>query len=94
MPFPDDLSDLLPLLPGTDVTRRLPIFGHMIFVELKRLDDGKYRLFVCDQFNGETRKRFGADQLITEEEVEIIWREFLDEKKSIFSPRGVDHSTH
>ncbi len=85
MPFPDDLSDLLPLLPGTDVTRRFPIFGHVIFVEIKRHPDENYHLFIYDQFNGQNRRRFGADGLQTEEEVEIIWREFLDERKSIFS---------
>jgi hypothetical protein len=92
MPFPNDLSDLLPLIPGTGVTRRLPIFGHVIFVELKRLEDEKYSLFVYDQFNRQTRRRFGADQLITEEEVEIIWREFLDERKSIFTHDGASDS--
>ena len=92
MPFPDDLSDLLPLPPGTGLTRRLPIFGHVVFVEIKKLQDDTYRLFVYDQHGGETRRRFGADGLVTEEEVEIIWREFLDERRSIFTHDGANHS--
>jgi hypothetical protein len=91
MPFPDDLSDLLPLLPGTGVTRRFPIFGHVVFVEIKMLQDGKYHIFVYDQHDGETRRRFGADGLVTEEEVGVIWKEFLDERKSIFTRDDVDY---
>jgi hypothetical protein len=88
MPFPGDLSDLLPLLPGTGVTRRFPVFGHVVFVEIKKLQDGKYRLLVYDQYEGNTRRRFGADGLGTEEEVEILWEEFLNERKSIFTHDG------
>jgi len=91
MPFPDDLSDLLPLLPGTGLTRRMPIFGHVIFVEIKKLLDDTYRLSVYDQHDGGTRRRFGADGLATEEEVELIWKEFLDERKSIFTHDDLDH---
>ena len=71
MSFPDDLSDILPLLPGTGVTKRLPVFGHIVFVEIKMLQDRRYRLVVYDQYQGRTRKRFGADGLVTEEEVEL-----------------------
>jgi hypothetical protein len=84
MPFPEDLSDMLPLIPDTGQTRRLPIRGHAIFVEIAKRPDG-YRLLVYDQHKGEMRKRFGADGLSTEEEVKLIWQEFLDEKSSIFS---------
>ncbi len=85
MSFPDDLSDILPLLPGTGVTKRLPVFGHIVFVEIKKLQDGTYRLIVFDQYEGKTRKRFGVEGLAAEDEVETAWREFLDERKSIFT---------
>jgi hypothetical protein len=84
MAFPDDLDDILPLLPGTGVTKRLQVFGHSVFVEIKNLPDGKYRIVVYDQFEGETRKRFMAVRLSTEEEVEDSWQEFLGEKEGIF----------
>ena len=92
MPYPDDLSDLLPLLPGTSLTRRLPIFGHEILVEIRRLLDDKYRLFVYDQHDGQLQKRFGADGLVSEKEVEILWKEFLYERNSIFTRDGAAHS--
>ncbi len=84
MSFPEDLSDLLPLLPGTGITRRLSVFGHMVFVEAKMLPDRKYRLVVYDQFEGKTRKRYGVEGMMTEDEVESKWREFLDLRESIF----------
>lgn len=93
MPYPDDLSDLLPLLPGTSLTRRFPIFGHEILVEIRRLLDDKYLLFVYDQHDGQLQRRFGTDGLVSEEEVEIIWREFLEERNSIFTRHGANHST-
>lgn len=92
MSFPDDLSDILPLLPGTGVTKRLPVFGHIVFVEITMLQDVRYRLIVYDQYEGNTRKLFGADGLLAEEEVESKWREFLDERDSIFTHGGVNHS--
>ncbi len=84
MSFPDDLLDILPLLPGTGITKRLPVFGHVVFVDIKMLQDGKYRLVVYDQYEGKTRKRFGAEGLTAEEELESKWREFLDKRESIF----------
>ncbi len=92
MPFPDDLSDILPLLPGTGVTKRVEIFGHIVFAEIKMLQDGRYRLIVYDQYGGKTRRRFGAEDLAAEDEVETAWREFLDERKSIFTHDSVSHS--
>jgi hypothetical protein len=92
MPFPDDLSDILPLLPGTGVTKRFPVFGHVVFVEIKMLQDGKYRLVVYDQYEGQTTKRFGAEGLVAEEEVESKWREFLDERESTFRHDRANHS--
>jgi hypothetical protein len=92
MAFPDDLSDILPLLPGTGVTKRLQIFGHAVFAEIKRLQDGKYRLIVYDQYEGQTRKRFVSAGLSTEEELENVWREFLDEQDSIFKRDRASHS--
>jgi hypothetical protein len=84
MAFPNDLSDILPLLPGTSETRRLPIFGHVIFVEVAKQPEG-YRLIVSDLHKGKMRKRFGSDGLYSEEEVELIWQEFLEERRSIFA---------
>ncbi len=84
MPFPDDLSDFLPLLPGTAVTKRLQVFGHVVYVEAKKLPDRKYRLIVYDHFKGKTRKRFAAEGMATEEQVESQWREFLGKRESIF----------
>jgi len=84
MPFPDDLSDILPLPPGTGVTRRLFIFGHALFVEVKMRGED-YRLVVYDRYMDQTRKRFEADGLGGEEEVELSWQEFLRTGESIFS---------
>jgi len=84
MPFPDDLSDILPLVPGTGVTRRLSIFGHTLFVEVKRRDDA-YRLIVYDRHMDETTKRFVADNLGSEEDVDLSWQEFLRTGESIFA---------
>lgn len=92
MSFPDDLSDILPLLPGTGITKRLPVFGHIVFVEIKKLPDTKYRLIVYDQHEGKTRKQFRAEGLSTEEEVECRWREFLDKRESIFKHDRASHS--
>ncbi len=85
MSFPDDLCDILPLLPGTGITKRLTVFGHMVFVEAKKLPDGTYCLVVYDHFKGKTRKRFAAEGLTTEGEVESTWREFLGKRESIFT---------
>jgi hypothetical protein len=84
MPFPDDLSDILPLPPGTGVTRRLFIFGHALFVEVKMRGEG-YRLVVYDRYMDETTKCFEADRLGSEEEIELSWQEFLRTGESIFS---------
>ncbi len=66
----------------------------MVFVEAKKLPDRKYRLVVYDQFEGTTRKRFGVEGLITEDEVESKWREFLDKRESIFQhEKGVVHGS-
>jgi len=92
MAFPDDLEDILPLLPGTGVTKRLQIFGHSVFVEIKNLQEGKYRLVVYDQYQANTRKRFSAEGLVGEDEVELKWREFLDERESIFTQDRVTPS--
>ena len=92
MAFPDDFEDILPLLPGTGVTKRLQIFGHAVFVEVKNLQDGQYRLIVYDHYEGATRKRFTAERLATEEEVENSWQEFLSERESIFKHDRAGHS--
>ena len=84
MSFPDDLSDILPLLPGTGITKRFSVFGHTVFVEIKMLQDRTYRLIVYDQYQGATRKRFAGEGLNSEDEVESNWTEFLDRRESIF----------
>ena len=84
MSFPDDLSDILPLHPGMAITKRFPVFWHTVFVEAMKLPDRKYRLVVYDHFEGKTRKRFAAEGLATEEQVESQWREFLGKRESIF----------
>jgi hypothetical protein len=91
MPFPDDLSDILPLTPGTGVTRRLLIFGHTLFIEIKKQHDA-YRLIVYDQYMHETTKRFVADRLAGEDETEQAWQEFLREGESIFRRDRATHS--
>lgn len=92
MSFPDDLSDLLPLLPGTGLTKQLPVFGHTVFVEVKKVPDRTYQLDVYDFFKGKTRRRFTAEGLSTEEQVESQWREFLDRRESIFKHERDGHT--
>lgn len=92
MSFPDDLSDILPLHPGMAITKRFPVFGHTVFVEAMKLPDKKYRLVVYDHFQGKTRKRFAADDLATEEQVESQWREFLGKRESIFNQERAKHA--
>ncbi len=41
MPFPEDLSDVLPLLPSNKVVRRLDLGGTSILVEIEVSTAGK-----------------------------------------------------
>jgi hypothetical protein len=84
MAFPDDLADILPLPPGTGVTRRFQIFGHVVFVSVKMREDGRYRLHVYDRHEGLTRERYQVEGLESEDEVEDAWERFLDQRESIF----------
>ena len=83
MAFPEDLSDILPLAPGTAITRQFTVFGRAMFVETQKLPDRKYRLVVYEQFEGKTRMRYGVEDLATEVEVESKWRDFLDTRENI-----------
>lgn len=84
MAFPDDLADILPLPPGTGVTKRFQIFGHSVFVSVKVAEDGRYQLHVYDRHEGITRERFQAGGLESEHEVEDAWANFLDQREGIF----------
>ena len=84
MPFPDDLSDLLPIPVGTAITRRLEVYSHIVYVEIANRPVG-YRLCIYDLHNETLRVRFALNGLASEGLVEEMWQEFLRKEKSIFT---------
>ena len=84
MPFPEDLSDILPLLPGTSVTRRISVFDHIVYVEIAHGPDG-YRLTVYDYHEGRMRRLLTQKRLTSESLIEDTWQGFRCSAKSIFS---------
>lgn len=84
MPFPEDLSDILPLMPGTSVTRRISVFDHIVYVEITHQPEG-YRLTVYDYHEEKMRRLFSKKGLASEDLVEDTWEEFLRSGKSVFS---------
>jgi hypothetical protein len=87
MPFPSDLSDILPLPPGDRVVRRIAFNGDPVFIEVGRSHDHTYNIQMTVERNGQPLRLFGTDRLENEEEVEVIWREFMDERRSILKLR-------
>jgi hypothetical protein len=85
VPFPEDLSDILPLFPGETVVRRVNLSGTVILVEIKGFAEGKYDLHVDIYYEGEMIRIFGVENIESEETVELIWRQFLSEKRTILA---------
>ena len=85
MPFPEDLSDVLPLLPGDKVVRRLNLGGSVILVEIEGSAGERYDLSVNVYYEGEMIRIFGADQVQGEDALELLWRQFLSEKRAILA---------
>jgi hypothetical protein len=87
MPFPDDLTDLLPLLPGDKLVRKLSFNGESVFVEIGCSSKQLYHLHIDLDYQGKTIRIFGTDRLNGEDEVESLWREFLEERRNILAHR-------
>jgi len=87
MSFPSDLSDILPLPPGERVVRRIAYNGDPVFIEVGRSPDQTYHIHMTVEREGRAQRLFGTDRLDNEEEVELIWKEFLDERRSILKLR-------
>ena len=85
MPFPDDLSDLLPLMPGEKVVRKISFNGDPIFVEIGCSSEQGYHIHISLENRGKSIRIFGTDQIKGEDEVESIWTEFLEERRHIMT---------
>jgi len=85
VPFPEDLSDILPLLPGDKVVRRVTLGGSVILVEIEGSAGDTYNLQVDVYYEGEKFRIFGVDRLHGEEAAEILWRQFLDERRALLA---------
>ena len=84
MPFPVDLTGILPLKPGMQVERPLSMRGRNLETVMSRHVAGKYAFFVYDKKDNPKRLRHKAENLEGEDVLLFAWKDFLEKFPNIF----------
>ncbi len=84
MPYPVNLSDILPMQPGETKERPFSIGEYNAHVVFCRTTSGTYSLWVYRKnYNGEVKKCYGGDNIADELIAGLVWEEFLKSYKEL-----------